>query len=178
MDVQDQRPRQSSALEVLARHATIFRRSAQRVSLCDDDADDAFQRAALILLAKAPSTDPRRLIPWMVVVTRREALAVRRSRERELLAASPTGLDAAASGPLASIASDGPGPAERYERRERVRATADALARLKPAEHRAIVLQAAGYSYTEICELCGWSYTKLNRSLAEGRARLRQQRTD
>jgi DNA-directed RNA polymerase specialized sigma24 family protein len=110
----------------------------------------------------------------MVVVTRREALAVRRSRERDLLAAPPTGLDAAASGPLASIACDRPGPAERYERREQVHAAARALSNLKPAEHRAIVLQAAGYSYAEICELCGWTYTKLNRSLAEGRERLRR----
>jgi RNA polymerase sigma factor (sigma-70 family) len=160
--------------ELLARYEATFRRAARRVSLCDDDAEDALQRAALILLAKAPSTDPRRLVPWMVVVTRREALAVRRSRERDLLASPPTGHDASPSGSFESIASDRPGPAERYERTERVRDTAAALARLKPAEHRAIVLQAAGYSYAEICELCGWSYTKVNRSLAEGRERLRR----
>ena len=34
------------------------------------------------------------------------------------------------------------------------------------------MLQAQGYSYAEICELCGWTYTKVNRCLAEGRARL------
>jgi hypothetical protein len=34
-------------------------------------------------------------------------------------------------------------------------------------------LPTHGYSYAEICELCGWTYTKVNRSLAEGRARLR-----
>ncbi len=35
------------------------------------------------------------------------------------------------------------------------------------------MLQAEGYSYAEIAETCGWTYTKVNRSLAEGRARLR-----
>jgi RNA polymerase sigma factor (sigma-70 family) len=159
---------------LLAQYGHTFRRAARRVSICDDDADDALQRAALILLAKAPSADPRRLVPWMVVVTRREALAIRRARERDLLAAPPTELDPGAGAPFASMASDLPGPEERYERRERVRATAEALALLKPAEQRAIVLQAAGYSYAEICELCGWTYTKVNRSLAEGRERLRR----
>jgi RNA polymerase sigma factor (sigma-70 family) len=160
--------------DLLARYGPTFRRAARRVSICEDDVEDALQRAALILLAKAPSADPRRLVPWMVVVTRREALAVRRSRERDLLASPPPGLDGPASAPFESIASDRPGPAERYERTEWTRDTAAALARLKPAEHRAIVLQAAGYSYAEICELCGWSYTKVNRSLAEGRERLRR----
>jgi DNA-directed RNA polymerase specialized sigma24 family protein len=35
------------------------------------------------------------------------------------------------------------------------------------------VLQAEGYSYAEIQAITGWSYTKVNRCLAEGRARLR-----
>ena len=35
------------------------------------------------------------------------------------------------------------------------------------------MLQAQGYSYAEICVLCRWTYTKVNRCLAEGRARLR-----
>ena len=38
----------------------------------------------------------------------------------------------------------------------------------------ALILQAQGYSYAEIQQLCGWTYTKVNRCLAEGRARLRQ----
>ncbi len=99
----------------------------------------------------------------MTVVTRREAHAVRRSRE---CFAAPDALDLAPS--------DRPGPAERAERSERVAEARLALAALKPAERVAIVLQAEGYSYAEICALCGWSYTKVNRSLAEGRDRLRR----
>lgn len=157
-------PRRDRALALLAQHSAAFRRTARRVSLCADDADDALQRAAIILLTKAPPHPPARLAAWMHVVTRREALAVRRERERLLL-----------GGELSdSLASPGPSPAERAERVERSRARAGALARLKPAERRAIVLVGEGYSYREICELTGWTYTKVNRSLAEGRARLRR----
>jgi DNA-directed RNA polymerase specialized sigma24 family protein len=67
-----------------------------------------------------------------------------------------------------------PGPDERAERRDRVAATARALSALKPDERLAIVLQAHGYSYAEIGRLCGWTYTKVNRCLAEGRAKLRR----
>jgi DNA-directed RNA polymerase specialized sigma24 family protein len=45
---------------------------------------------------------------------------------------------------------------------------------LKPAERRAIGLIAAGYSYAEVGEITGWSYTKINRCAAEGRAALRE----
>ena len=42
------------------------------------------------------------------------------------------------------------------------------LLELKPQERLALVLQAHGCSYAEICEICGWTYTKVNRALAEG----------
>jgi len=45
---------------------------------------------------------------------------------------------------------------------------------LKRDERRALSLLAFGYSYREICEQTGWSYTKVNRCLAEGRATLRE----
>ena len=56
---------------------------------------------------------------------------------------------------------------------ERRRAERD-LPRLKPQERRALGLLAAGHSYKEICALTGWTYTKVNRSVTEGRRRLRE----
>jgi RNA polymerase sigma factor (sigma-70 family) len=47
------------------------------------------------------------------------------------------------------------------------------ITQLKPAERRAITYQALGYSYTEIAQLTGWTYTKVNRCITEGRAKLR-----
>jgi RNA polymerase sigma factor (sigma-70 family) len=160
-----------AAVELLERHGPAFMRTARRVSICADDADDALQRATEILLTKAPTAEHRRLLGWMTVVTRHEAIAVRRARERVL------GLSEAEPEVLiGGLVSEAPGPSERLERREYVDAARRALAALK-ADHRvAIVLQAEGYSYEEICELCGWTYTKVNRSLAEGRAQLRRLR--
>ena len=139
-------------------------RIARRFSICADDADDAVQRAALILLTKGPPLEPNRLMAWTSVVTKHEALAVRRTRERSL--------GVVRDDPLARLPTDRPGPEESAERRERVAETRRRLAELKANERLAILLQAEGYSYAEICVLCGWTYTKVNRCLAEGRARL------
>ena len=155
--------RTRAAVSLLGAHEVSLRRAARRVSICHDDADEALQRATLILLTKAPPHPPRRLAGWMHVVTRREALAVRRERERLLAAEVGEALPCGA-----------PSPAERAERRERSRDRVRLLGRLKPDERRALVLKGQGYSYREICELTGWTYTKVNRCLAEGRARLRQ----
>jgi len=95
---------------------------------------------------------------------------VRRSRERLVgcLPLEPAG------DPLDALPSESPGPAERAERVEDLAEARAALAELKANERLAIILQAQGFSYAEICDLCGWSYTKVNRCLAEGRARLRR----
>ena len=45
---------------------------------------------------------------------------------------------------------------------------------LKPQELRALTLLAEGYSYAEIGEITGYSPTKVNRCLAEGRERFRR----
>ena len=118
--------------------------------------------------------EPNRLIAWMAVVTKHEALAVRRSRERLLACLAPRTARRPArrrirsrrSPPTAPVRPSAPS-ARAARRRPR------ALAELKANERLALVLQAQGYSYAEICELCGWTYTKVNRCLAEGRARLR-----
>jgi RNA polymerase sigma factor (sigma-70 family) len=156
--------RRDAALELLAAAEAALRRTARRYSLCQADAEDALQRAIEILLTKAPPLRPPTLTAWMHVVTRNEALAVRRSRERLL------------NGPIVvdTPPTRHPGSEEELERRERLARAAGLLATLKPHERRAIVLQAEGYSYAEIQAITGWSYTKVNRALAEGRARLRR----
>jgi RNA polymerase sigma factor (sigma-70 family) len=160
--------RRRAALSLLRSHEPLLRRTARRFSLCADDADDACQRAVEIVLTKAPPLEPPRLAAWACVVTRREALAVRRSRERLLAGAAAD--DAA----IERLPSQRPGAAELAERRERAVDSLRALAALKPDERRALVLQASGYSYLEISSLTGWTYTKVNRCLAEGRAKLRR----
>jgi sigma-70-like protein len=58
---------------------------------------------------------------------------------------------------------------DQAERIDRLRIGAEALKQLKPQEIRALVLRAEGYSYKQIQEVTGWTYTKVNRCLTEGR---------
>jgi len=161
--------RKRAAVELVAREDAELRHTARRYSLCEDDAEDAYQRALEILLVKAPSDRPRELIRWMKTVVKHEALAIRRYRERLL----GVGEDAVGD-PIERIAAVTAGPGERLERREQVARSREALQALKPAELRALTLLAAGYSYAEIGEVTGFSQTKINRCLAEGRERFRR----
>jgi DNA-directed RNA polymerase specialized sigma24 family protein len=45
--------RKRAAAELVAREDAELRRTARRYSLCEDDAEDAYQRALEILLVKA-----------------------------------------------------------------------------------------------------------------------------
>jgi RNA polymerase sigma factor (sigma-70 family) len=150
-----------AALGLAIRHGAQILATARRYAATPEDAEDAYQRGLEILLTKAPTTREDELLPWLKTVVKHEAFALRRQRERH----SPVTDD----GHL----SDRPTPPaithDQAERLETLTQGAEALARLKPHEVRALVLKAEGYSYREICELTGWSYTKVNRLLAEGR---------
>jgi RNA polymerase sigma factor (sigma-70 family) len=150
-----------TALALLERHGAQILATARRYAATPEDAEDAYQRAFEILLTKAPTTTEQELVPWLKTVVKHEAFALRRQRDRH----SPVTDD----GQLG----DRPTPAaithEQAERYERLRQGAEALRQLKPQEIRALRLKAEGYSYREICELTGWTYTKVNRCLTEGR---------
>jgi RNA polymerase sigma factor (sigma-70 family) len=165
--------RKRAAVETYVRHETALRRTARRYSLCADDADDALQRALEILLTKAPTDEPRELIRWTQTVVKHEALAVRRERER-ILSGPARAADSEREDWVALIPADADGPAERAERQEAIARSREALQTLKPQELRALSLLAEGYSYVEIGEITGFSHTKINRCLAEGRERFRK----
>jgi len=161
--------RKRAAVELIAREDPELRRTARRYSLCEEDAEDAYQRSLEILLVKAPSERPRELAGWMRTVVKHEALAIRGNRERLLGVGEEAGGD-----PISRLVSGGAGPGERVERREQVARSREALQALKPAELRSLTLLAAGYSYAEIGRRTGYSHTKVNRCVAEGRERFRR----
>ncbi len=152
----------AAAVELATSGAAPFRRTARRYSICSADADDAYQRSLEILLTKAPTADRSQLRPWLHTVIKHEALALRRQRERSVAG------DESAPEALAPAER---GPEEAAGERERVRHTAEALGTLKPNELQCMVLKALGYSYIEITQRTGFSWTKVNRSLTEGRRR-------
>ena len=165
--------RKRAALETYVRHEEVLKRTARRYSICADDAEDALQRGLEILLTKAPSADPRELIRWTQTVVKHEALAVRRERER-ILSGPAARAEPGREDWWALIPARGEDPAEQVERREAIARSREALQSLKPQELRALGLLAEGYSYAEIGEITGFSQTKINRSLAEGRERFRK----
>jgi len=99
-------------------------------------------------------------------VLRREAYAVRVERE-QVLGCAELDLDRHEDRGAGDLA-------ERMVGQERLQHTAEALGRLKPQEATALVLRAEGLSYAEICKRTGWTYTRTNRAITEGRRALLQ----
>ncbi|HEY6776897.1 MAG TPA: sigma-70 family RNA polymerase sigma factor [Thermoleophilaceae bacterium] len=143
-----------TALALLERHSVQILATARRYAATPEDAEDAYQRAFEILLTKAPTTSEEELVPWLKTVVKHEAFALRRQRERHSPVTDDGRLGDRPTPP--AITHD---QAERYEQ---LRQGAEALRQLKPQEIRALRLKAEGYSYREICEITGWTYTKVN----------------
>jgi len=165
--------RKRVAVETFAHNEASLRRTAQRYSICADDAEEALQRGLEILLNKAPSEDPRHLVRWTQTVVKHEALAVRAERERTLAGPAAATPVPGREDWVAMLPAEVAGPAERAERHEAIERSREALATLKPQEVRTLGLLAEGYSYREIAEITGYSSTKVNRAIAEGRERFR-----
>lgn len=148
---------------VVNRHERTLLRTARLVSLCDDDALDAYQRALEIFIRRVDTVDPATELAWLRVVVRHEAMAIRRSRSESVAGEELDVDDFVPSGERAveDVIASG----------ERVRRSAEALRALKPDEAKALMLKAHGLSYAEIGERCGWTYTKVNRAITEGRRR-------
>ena len=153
---------QERVATVVARHGDLLLRVARQYSLCADDAHDAVQRALEIYMRRADSLDPATELAWVKVVVKHEALAVRRGRAG--VSGEEVDLDAVPAVAQRSVE-------ERYESNERVERSAEIMRRLKRDEARALMLKAEGLSYNEIGERLGWTYTKVNRCITEGRKR-------
>ena len=149
--------------EVVARHERTLLRVARQASLCHDDALDAYQRALEIFVRRVDTVDRATEVAWLKVVVRHEAMAIRRARV-ESVAGDELDLDAFVPSVERSVE-------EKLVSEERVRRSAEALRALKPDEAKALMMTAHGLSYAEIGERNGWSYTKVNRAVTEGRRR-------
>jgi RNA polymerase sigma factor (sigma-70 family) len=149
--------------ETVAQHADSLLRVARRYTHCQADAEDAYQRALEIFVRSAHRLDPATVHRWLHTVVKHEAFAVREQRSKYVGVEEESALDALDDGRhVASVE-------ERSERFEELTRAAEALKRLKPQEVTALVLKAQGLSYSEIAERQGWTYTKVNRCITEGR---------
>jgi RNA polymerase sigma factor (sigma-70 family) len=140
---------------------------ARRNSNRTADAEDALANACVQFLRFYEGQAGVNALRWMMLVVKRCAWQLSRQESRTL----PVPFDA---DEITAVASSGSDPADLVERRAEASEVAALMAQLKPAERDALVLLGLGYSYKEIAEIQGWTRTKVNRCLAEGRAALRR----
>jgi RNA polymerase sigma factor (sigma-70 family) len=139
---------------------------ALRNAACEADAEEAVQEAFLAFIESFDPAGGAPPIAWLTLVVKRACWRARDRRRREV-------------GPLSEGAE---AEAARYapsrpETDARVVDLAEARARLRGLKHgerTAIWLAAAGYTYGEIAGRRGWTKTKVNRCIYEGRAALRE----
>jgi DNA-directed RNA polymerase specialized sigma24 family protein len=162
---------QAEAVRVMAGEIYAARRDhllsvARRNAACEADAEEALQEAFVIFIESYDGTRGAPPLPWLTVVLKRTCWRAKEARRREVGELLP-GAEAEA-GPLTGRAPETEGHViELEEARARLRG-------LKSDERTAIGLAAAGYSYGEIAERRGWTRTKVNRCLYEGRIALRE----
>jgi RNA polymerase sigma factor (sigma-70 family) len=163
---------QALAAELYAQRRSYLLAIATRNAANHADAEEAVQFAFLAFLEHFDPEGDAPAVAWLTLTLKRKCWAQRRCEHldrRSGWEASPNSGEQASS--LESVPSRLSDTPERTGRHLEARG---ALAALNPAERRALSLLAAGYSYAEIGELTGYSYTKTNRLLAEGRAKLRR----
>jgi RNA polymerase sigma factor (sigma-70 family) len=153
--------------ELFARHSERLVRLTQRdagvpAAVAEDCAGFAFLQLCLY----QPERD--RIAGWLRVVARREALAWHHKRSRERLredSAERYGRTPAIKRVPARLDVE-----LAHEARELLRS----IAALGTHRRTALTLRAAGYSYREIQQFLGVTYTWVNRHITEGRQQLRR----
>lgn len=139
-----------------------------------DDADDAVNDAFAAFIDKFDPASGSPPLAWITLTLQRRCWAINRSRRLDRRAGQWVDRDSGEPRfSVADLPAQTAGVEESIERAESVLEARKRLAALKPAERRTIGLIAAGYSYAEVGQITGFSYTKINRCASEGRAALR-----
>ena len=162
--------------DALTRSEASLRRQAARSARCPEDAEDALQDACLEFLRHYDGPSGESAVRYLMVSVRRRARALDATayRRRHAARLEVTTTDAPfREAPRIAVICERPGPLERIEREEQLRRFAGALGELKPDQRTALLLLGHGFSYREIAVHRGWTHTKVNRCVAEGRAALR-----
>ena len=138
------------------------------------DADDALGEACIQFLRFFDGQEQDHALRYLLVVIKRCAWGISRSRRNQRRIAEVLSADELEAEFGVGVPDESRGPEELVEAGEEVGRFVAALSALKADQRRALILLALGCSYDEIAETSGWTRTKVNRSLVEGRSRLRQ----
>jgi RNA polymerase sigma factor (sigma-70 family) len=159
------------AAELYAESYDYLLAIARRNAHTETDAAEAVQEALVSFIAKFDPESGAPPLAWLTLTLKRQCWRQRREThlDRHVGQEADSGGEELGSF-LERLTALEPGPADRVIDRDDGRRR---LAGLKPDERTALGMFAAGCSYAEIGELRGWTNTKVNRCLSEGRAALR-----
>lgn len=151
---------------------------ARKSSASNEDAEEALQDAFILFIDHYNPKKGSPPLAWLTLTLKRRCWAIykRQKLYENYQPAQPA--NSLAATPLEMRADSTRLPDELAEAAESIDQAREQVKQLKPQERRALGLHAFGYSYQEICGITGWTYTKVNRCLAEGRAALRKQPSD
>lgn len=157
------------AATIFTRHRHGLLSIARRNSDSTDAAEEALQDALTLFIEKYDPTSGTPALPWLVLTLKRRCWAItnRARLEKRLLREADSERDRYPSAEALAR------PEMVVEAQELARIRCQHLCELKRDERHALVLKGLGYSYKEICERTGWTYTKVNRCIRNGRAALR-----
>jgi RNA polymerase sigma factor (sigma-70 family) len=175
--LQANRPNKPSITELAdglyANHYPYLLGIAIRNAPTKSDAEEALQDAFVLFITHFKPGSDAPPLAWITLTLKRRCWALYHRQATGIhLAQSLQTYSTQRHYPLFF---QGPTPEELIELTELKTQTKKAITQLKPAERVAITYQALGFSYADIRQLTGWTYTKVNRCITEGRAKLRSQ---
>lgn len=145
---------------------------AYRHAINQWDAEEALQEALASFVRAFDPDSGAPPLAWLTLTLKRECWRKRRREQLELRAGQETERGSEEAGVVMELI-----PSRGASLEERATGSLDAqrrLGALKPDQRTALCLLGAGFSYKEIAARKGWTYSKVNRCVREGRAALRE----
>jgi RNA polymerase sigma factor (sigma-70 family) len=169
----EEREVRAMAGRIYTERRTYLMRIAKRNAPTEADAEDALQDTFANFIQSFDPHGEAHPLAWLTTALKRRCW---RSRETghldQRVFSLPDSRHEEPSGLIERRPDESGALADRHAERDEARRR---LARLKPDERTAIVNHAAGFDYGEIGRRLGWSHTKVNRALYEGRTALREE---
>jgi DNA-directed RNA polymerase specialized sigma24 family protein len=141
----------------------------------ESDAEEALQDAFAIFLDSYDPIGGAEPVAWITLTLKRRCWAITTAARHRRHPADVTELSQTDQDPTERT---NPSTEHVAEVREEAEQIGLLLRLLKPDQREALTLLALGYSYREISILKDWTYTKVDRSIKEGRASLRAAREE
>ena len=170
-------PLRGDEAELFRLHYTRLVRRVQRGDGVPEAVAEDCASFAFLQLCRRQPTRCEQTPGWLRIVARHEAYAWHRHTRRCPSLDEPVSDAPELGGDRATFADLVRAPVDielAVDAREALRS----LAGLGERRRTALTLKVAGYSYREIQELLGVSYTWINRHITEGRAKLRERARD